>query len=118
LLLAVIDLSLYNVLVEADEKMTRQFAYKSKGIILDHLQQAVAALIGIEPEELAGASKARKATKGRALFCYLAVQEMGLSMTEVAKRLKIALPTVSGAVPKGKQVVRVEDIVNLLNANM
>jgi hypothetical protein len=109
-----------SVLAEADEKMTRRFAYKSKGISLDHLQQAVATMIGIEPEELVGASKARKVTKGRILFCYLAVREMGLSMTEIASRLKIALPTVSGAVQKGEQVVRVEglNIMNLLNLNI
>jgi hypothetical protein len=109
-----------SVLAEADEKMTRQFAYKCKGISLDDLQQAVATLIGIKPEDLFGASKARKVTKGRILFCYLAVREMGLSMTEVARRLKIALPTVSGAVQKGVKVVRLEglDIVKLLNVNM
>jgi REP element-mobilizing transposase RayT len=109
-----------SVLAEADEKITRRFAYKSKGISLDHLLQAVATLVGIESEELVGASKARKVTKGRILFCYLAVREMGLSMTEIASRLKIALPTVSGAVQKGEQVVRGEglNIMNLLNVNI
>jgi REP element-mobilizing transposase RayT len=109
-----------SVLAEADEKMTRRFAYKAKGISLDHLQQSVATLIGIEPEELVGASKTRKVTKGRGLFCYLAVREMGISMTEIANRLKIALSTVSGAVQKGEQVVRVEglNILNLLNVNI
>ena len=56
-----------SVLAEADEKLTRPFAYKSKGISLDHLQQAVAILIGIEPEDLVGASKVRKVAKGRIL---------------------------------------------------
>ncbi len=109
-----------SVLAEADEKMTRRFAYKSSGLSLDHLQQAVATLVGIETEELVGASKARKMTKGRILFCYLAVREMGLTMTEIANRLKIALPTVSGAVLKGEQVAKVEgvNIMNLLNMNM
>jgi chromosomal replication initiation ATPase DnaA len=63
-----------SVLAEADEKMNRRFAYKSKGISLDHLQHAVATLTGIKPEDLVGASKARKVTKGRILFCYLAVR--------------------------------------------
>jgi putative transposase len=109
-----------SVLAEADEKMTRRFAYKSRGISLDYLQQAVANLMDIEPEELVGASKARKVTKGRILFCYLAVREMDLSMTEIAKRLKIALPTVSVAVQKGEKVVRGEglDIGSLLNINI
>jgi REP element-mobilizing transposase RayT len=109
-----------SVLAEADEKMSRRFAYKSKGISLDHLQQAVATLIGIKQEDLVGASKARKVTKGRILLCYLAVREMGLSMTEIASRLKIALSTVSGAVQKGEEVARAEglDIVKLLNVKI
>lgn len=109
-----------SVLAEADEKMSRRFAYKSKGISLDHLQQVVATLIGIKPEDLVGASKARKVTKGRILLCYLAVRERGLSMTEIASRLNIALSTVSGAVQKGQDVARKEglDIVKLINANM
>ena len=109
-----------SVLAEADEKMTRRFAYKAKGISLEHLQQSVTTLIGIDPEELVGASKVRKVTRGRAIFCYLAVREMGISMTDIAKRLKIALPTVSGAVQKGEKIVKSEslNIVNLLNVNI
>lgn len=52
-------------------------------ISLDHLQQVVAPLTGIEPEDLVGASKARKVTKGRILFCYIAVREMGITMAIV-----------------------------------
>jgi putative transposase len=109
-----------NVLAEADEKMTRQFAYKAKGISIDHLHQSVATLVGIDPEELVGASKVRKVAKGRVMFCYLAVREMGISMTEIATRLKIALSTVSAAVQKGEQVVKIEglEIAKLLNMNM
>jgi DNA-binding CsgD family transcriptional regulator len=45
---------------------------------------------------------------------------MGISMTEIARRLKIALPTVSGAVQKGEEVIRSEglDIMQLLNVNI
>ncbi|MFZ3047393.1 MAG: hypothetical protein WA151_15905 [Desulfatirhabdiaceae bacterium] len=36
--------------------------------------------------------------KARAFVCYWAVRELGMSMTEVAKHLKIALSTASSAV--------------------
>ena len=39
------------------------------------------------------------------LICYWAVRELGLSMTEVANRLGISVPTVSVAVPKGERFV-------------
>jgi REP element-mobilizing transposase RayT len=108
------------VLAEAEEKMTRQSTYKTKGINLDHLQHAVATLLEMDPEELIGSSKARKATKARALFCYWAVREMGMPMTEIAKRLKVALPTVSVAVQRGAAHVAADGLVlnTLLNVNI
>lgn len=109
-----------SVLAEADEKMTRRFSFLTKGISLDQLQQTVVALVGINPEELVGASKARKVVKARILFSYWAVRELGVSMTEIAQRLKIGLPTVSVAVQKGEQIVRSErlNLENLLNVNI
>jgi len=106
-----------SVLAEAEEQMTRKYACKARGITLDHLQQAVAELVGIGPEELYGSTKAQPIVKARILFCYWAVREMGCTMTEVGKRLKIAVPTVSAAVQKGERASKDEGIAleKLLN---
>lgn len=108
------------VLGEADERMTRRFQYQAKGISLDHLQQVVAKLVAIQPEEMVGASKARTVVRARILFSYFAVREMSVPGTEVAKQLKISLPTVSLSVQRGEQLVRKEglNIGILLNANI
>lgn len=108
------------VLIEADEHLKRMYAYKAKGITLDQLQQTVAALVGINPEDLYGSAKTRAVAKGRTLYCYWAVRELGCTMTEVANRLKIALPTVSIAVQKGERTVRNEGVAldTLLNINI
>lgn len=52
-----------SVLAEANEQMTRSYACKARGITLNRLQQAVADLIGIVPEELYGSAKRRIVTK-------------------------------------------------------
>ncbi|MBW2544342.1 MAG: transposase [Deltaproteobacteria bacterium] len=108
------------VLADADEKMTRKYALKAKGVGLDRLQRVVATLITIRPEEFVGPAKARKVTKARILFCYWAVRELGFSMTDVSKRLEISLPTVSVAVQKGEHLVRDECWVldDYLNINI
>jgi chromosomal replication initiation ATPase DnaA len=100
--------------------MNRRFAYKAKGVSLDHLQKAVSDLVGIAPQQLVGSSKARKVVKGRMLFSYWAVREMGFSGSEIARRLQISLPTVSIAAQKGEKIVREEDldIGTLLNVKM
>jgi hypothetical protein len=67
-----------------------------------------------------GPSKVRGVVKARALICYLAVTELGMSMTSLSVRLKIAVPTVSVAVKKGAKIVKEEGLVlaEVLNMNM
>jgi putative transposase len=95
-------------LADAKESLQRRYAWKAKGVSLDHLIRIVSDLLALRPQELIGPAKSRKIVKGRKLICYWAVRELGFSMTEVASRLEISLPTVSVAVPKGEQLVRQE----------
>jgi REP element-mobilizing transposase RayT len=104
------------VLADAKESIHRQYTWKAKGVSLDHLIQIAADLMAIGPQVLIGPSKARNIVKGRILICYWAVQELGFSMTEVANRLGISVPTVSVAVPKGERLVRQEGLS--LDANI
>ena len=99
-----------SVLAEAEEALSRRYAYKAQGIGIDHLLQAVASFTGLEPEEMIGPSKSRSIVRARILFCYIAMREMGLPAVDVAKRLKISLPTVSVAAQKGRQLVRIEEL--------
>lgn len=99
-----------SVLAESEEKMANQYALKAKGIDLEHLQGIAAALVAISPEELVGPSKNRKVTRARILFCYWATRELGHTMTDVSKHLRISLPTVSVAVQKAEKLVREEGL--------
>jgi plasmid maintenance system antidote protein VapI len=64
--------------------------------------------------------KERTTVKGRILVCYWSVKKLGMSMTEVAKKLGIAVPTVSVAVKKGRKIVNDEGLLlaDLLNIKM
>ncbi len=109
-----------SVLAEADEQLTRRYAYKAKGISLEQLIPAVAKYTGIDPGQLTGASKLRRVVRARHLCSYCAVTELGVTMTAVAKRMQIALSTVSMAVQKGERIVQEErlKIEELLNMEM
>ncbi|MFH0784909.1 MAG: transposase [Pseudomonadota bacterium] len=106
------------VLADAQESMQCRYAWKAKGVSLDHLIQIVSDMLALHPKELIGPTKARNIVKGRILICYWAVQELGFSMTEVANRLGISLPTVSVAVPKGERIVCQEGLSLDANANI
>ncbi|WP_076750539.1 helix-turn-helix domain-containing protein [Desulfatitalea tepidiphila] len=105
------------VLVEAQEQMRLQYVLASKGIEFKDLADAVSKVVPISLEELVGPSKARRVVKARAIICYWAVRELGMSMTEIGEKLKIAVSTVSAAVNKGQSIAKEEGLVlsELLN---
>ncbi len=105
------------VLAAAQEVMQNKCALAAKGIGFDEVVAAVSRRLSIKPQALVGPCKERIIVKARQLVCHWAVSELGLSMTEVAKRLEISVPTVSAAVKKGRQIVLSERLVlaDLLN---
>jgi chromosomal replication initiation ATPase DnaA len=77
----------------------------------------VSELTSIPSKDLVGPCKERTIAKARVLVCYWSVTEPGMSMTELGKKLGIAVSTVSGAVKKGRQMVEMEGLklLDLLN---
>jgi putative transposase len=98
------------VLSDARESMRNRYLLAAGGVSIEDIIGVVSDLLSIQPKEIAGASKARTIVKARVLVCYWAVRELGISMTDVADRLKIAVPTVSIAVKKGMRVVQDEGL--------
>ena len=98
------------VLTDAKETLERRYAWKARGMSLDHLIRIVSDRLALDPQALIGPAKSRNIVKGRMMICFWAVRELGFSMTEVASRLGISLPTVSVAVPKGERLVRQEGL--------
>ena len=101
-----------SVLSGAQEAVNNRYQLAAKGVRIEEIVSAVSDLFSIKPQTLIGPSKERKIVKGRALVCYWAVRELGMSMTRVADCLKIAVPTVSVAVKKGEQIAD-DDRLNL-----
>jgi DNA-binding Lrp family transcriptional regulator len=54
---------------------------------------------------MAGPGKQRKSVKARSILCSLAVNGLGMPLTDLADRLGISLPTVSVAVQRGGEIV-------------
>lgn len=47
--------------------------------------------------------------KPRSLFCYWAVHELGISLTELSRRLGISVPGVGYSVERGEIIAREND---------
>ncbi len=90
-----------SVLGSAAEGMKRKYDLQSKDIDLAKVSHPVAKLMGIEKEVVLAAEKHRQTVHARSLLCYWAVRELGLSMTSLARKLKISVPAVGKSVIRG-----------------
>lgn len=94
------------VLRASEEEMERRYRLKAEGYDLDKLAGKAADLLGLKGKDLLRPGKYGKVVAGRDLLCYWAVQELGWSVTVLAKRIGISQPAVSYAILWGERVVR------------
>ena len=100
--------------------MNSRYMLSAKGVKIEDIISVVSDHLSIDSRSLIGPSKERKIVKARALVCFWASRELGLSMTYISEHLKIAVPTVSVAAKKGEQIVDEDGLVlgELLNINI
>ena len=60
----------------------------------------------VEPSELWAAGKEPKRVEARSLLCYWAVRDLGISMAELSRRLKLSLSGVSLSVKRGERIAQ------------
>ena len=66
----------------------------------------VAEIYEMEVGDIFLEGKHRKRVKARSLFCYWAVRELGISLTELARRLNMSIAGVGYSVERGEVIVR------------
>jgi putative transposase len=63
-------------------------------------------LFGIAPEEIYTRSRRKQRVDARSVFCFWAVQELGLLQTHVAQKLKLTPAGVGYAVMRGEKIIK------------
>jgi REP element-mobilizing transposase RayT len=94
------------VLASAEEEMERHYAYRSQGINLDAVAARVSEALSVEVEDVWGKGRYRRIVEARSLLCYWAVRELGLSMSLLARRLGISIPSISDSVARGQMIAK------------
>ncbi|MBN1472764.1 MAG: transposase [Syntrophaceae bacterium] len=92
------------VLSKAKEQMERKHRLKSKGFDLEMIADRVGSVMEIDASEIWKSGKLKDRVAARSLFCFWAVRELGVSMTEVSRRLKLSLSGVSQSVIRGEKI--------------
>jgi REP element-mobilizing transposase RayT/lambda repressor-like predicted transcriptional regulator len=101
-------------LAEAEEQLERKYHLSAQGYDLDKIASRVAECLRVDPSEIWSGGKDRKRVRARSLLCYWAVKELGMSMAELSRTLRLSSSGVSLSVKRGEQLVKEERLV-LLN---
>lgn len=94
------------LLSEANEQLDRRYELKGLGYDLEKIGRIVSKLYNIAEEEIYSKSRRKVQVEARDLMCYWAVQELGLSCTDVAKRLGMSQPGAGYAVSRGEKIAK------------
>ena len=98
-----------DILSQSSEKFERNYELKRLGYGVDRIASRVAEICEIEVNDIFLRGKQQKRVKPRSLFCYWAVRELGISLTELAKRLGISVAGVGYSVERGEIIAREND---------
>ena len=94
------------MLEEANEKLDRHYELKSRGYDLAKVEERVAEIFGIERDVIYSRGRRQQQMQARSLFCHWAVDELGMSRTEIARCLGMTQPGVGYAVNRGAQIAQ------------
>ncbi|MCP4080567.1 MAG: hypothetical protein GY743_09995, partial [Planctomycetaceae bacterium] len=81
-----------SVLDEAKERLEERYRLQAQGYDLEKVTIRVSSELGIDPEQVWAAGKHRITVKAGSLMCYWAVRRLGISTTELSKKLGVSQP--------------------------
>ena len=73
-------------------------------------EERVCSVMNLEFSEIWKAGKARRRVAARSLLCFWAVRELGISMTELSRRLNFSLSGVSQSVTRGEKIAEINGL--------
>ncbi len=100
-----------NVLLEAEDKLTKKEQHKQSGWSLELLLETVSEIFHIDSSSIQGKRRDATTSKARSLFCYWATNDLGFSLAAVAEFLQLSRSAVFQAKSNGEQVSREERVI-------
>ncbi len=94
------------VLQSCQEEYEHKYLLKAKGYNFSSVVARVAEILGIEIADVLSKGRQPIRVKARSLLCFWATRELGMSMVDLSKRLKISQPTVSQSAKRGEKIAR------------
>ncbi len=95
-----------SILADAKEGLEDRYRLHALGYDLEKVTIRVSIELGIDPKQVWAVGKNRDTVKARSLMCYWAVRKLGMSATELSKKLGVSQPSVSMSVKRGEQIAK------------
>ncbi len=95
-----------NVLQSCRDEYEQKYLLKAKGYTFDTVVARVAEVLGMEKADVLSAGRQPLRVKARRLLCFWASRELGITMVDLAKRLKISPSTVSQSASRGEKIAK------------
>ena len=92
--------------LNAGEFLETIYEIKSQGYNIEKVENRVMEIFGIEKDVIYSKGRRKIQVAARSLLCYWAVRELGLTATELAKRLGVTQPVVSCAISCCEQIAK------------
>ncbi len=103
------------VLKACQDEFDRRYLLKSRGYDFDTVVDRVAKVLGMNRAEVLSSGRQPHKVQARSLLCFWASRELGISMVQLSKLLKISQPTVSQSATRGEKIAKENKLKLLKN---
>ncbi|MEW6184683.1 MAG: hypothetical protein AB1585_02970 [Thermodesulfobacteriota bacterium] len=97
------------ILSESEQQFSRKYRLKGLGYDFEKVLRRVSALSQMKEEYITGKGRQRDRVRARDLLCFWSVNELGISMVDLARRFEVTSAGVSCAVRRGEKMALEED---------
>ncbi len=94
------------VLKRCNETYLRKYRLAVKEVELDTLAEGVAAYFNLTLDQLHTPGRYSAVVQARSVLCFLAVRQLGLTATELARQIGLTQPAISISVKRGEGIVK------------
>ena len=95
-----------SIIIQSEEQYDRRQRLKQQGFNLDRIAERVAEVLDMEPDEVYLRGRQNRKVRARSLLCFWASRELGISHTELAKRLELSLAAIGFSVERGELIAK------------
>ena len=94
------------VLSLSNERKQRQYRLAAEGVDLNRLAQCVSEHFDLPVDRLLTPGRYPEIVKARSVLCHLAVRELGMTATELARKMDLSQPAISLSVKRGAEILK------------